>query len=589
MFLKKGTNRIVELAILFVALSYFILFLNYRWNAQPEWWKHKPVICSDALGYYDYLPRYFIDGHKEKNQFDPTFNVHYKGDTLNKYYIGTALLQSPFFVTARLYYILKGQQPNGYEGAFQLAVAGGALFYFLISLWFISRILLMQFNLKQHQVALLVLLFAFGSTLMHYVIIYGAFSHVYSFFSIAWFFYHVSRIAKGSFKKSDVLLVLPAFSFIAVIRPVNIIILLLAPVFFQNFSHIQSTFRSLLQLHKKTLVTGIVISILPVFLQCVSWHEQTGDWIVWSYANEGFNFSNPHVFDVLLSYNYGLFIYCPLVFLSCAGFYFLFRKNKWQFGWMALFFIIFFYVISSWWCWYYGEGLGIRAAVDVFLFFILLLAFIISEVASSTIKKYVLFFLFFVCLPVNFIYSYQYYFRIINPNAMNGEKFWYVFLKTGKEYQNCFGGITCIQPYSPKGMDTLMHTIHHFENEPGGILNTAGKEFPYGEKLELTDAICHHEVYWIKVKMKRKNIQPEGGKNLLLDVHAGQNDSSVYYVSVRVKEMPAEKTEEWIESEYTLSFFNRFHCGNTVGVYLYNPLKEEMLIDDMEIYFFGIR
>jgi len=585
----KGSNKIVHFTILFVALFYFLLLWQARWSPGKNW-EHKPIITSDALGYYDYLPRYFVKGHSEKNSFDPTFNVHYKGDTLNKYYIGTSLMESPFFAAAAFYYVVQGRTFTGYEPLFHYAISFGGVIYFLLSLWLISRILINHFDLKERTAALIILIFSFASTLMYYAVIYGAFSHIYSFFCISWFFYFITRLSKGELKKHEIILLFFSSALICAIRPVNMLVFLLVPFFFENFSHLKLKFTSLLSKNKKVLSVAVLFSFIPFLLQSLSWHEQTGDWIVWSYKNEGFNFSSPHLFDFLFSYNYGLFIYCPLLLISLCGIFFMYKENKWKFLWVALFLLSTWYVLSSWWCWYYGEGLGIRAAVDLFLVFILLLVYLLKGISDYKVLRKIFVFFILLCIPLNFIYSYQYYSHIINPNSMTGEKFRYVFLRTGDEYKNCFGGLTCIQPYAPNGFDTLLKSNKNFNDLPEKYLNTSGIEFPYGEKIVLDESNCHHEVYWIKVKMKRKNTSPEGGKNIMLDIHSTINDTiSKYYVSLRVKEMPVETTEEWIESEYTLNCFNRYFCGNTVGIYFYNPKKEEMLIDDVQIEIYGVR
>lgn len=583
----KGSNKIVHFTILFVALFYFGLLLQFRWNTEKA---QKNIITSDALGYYDYLPRYFVNGHAEKNTFDPTFNVHYKGDTLNKYYIGTSIMESPFFAVAGFYYLVQGKEFTGYEPAFHHSISIGALIYFLLSLWMISRILYCLFGLDDRSIAFVILIFPLGSTLIYYTVIYGAFSHIYSFFCISWFFFYLSRLSKGELKKHEIILLFFSASMICVIRPVNALVILLIPFFFENYSHLKLKFNTLISQNKKILSATVLISFIPFLLQSLSWHEQTGDWVVWSYKNEGFNFSSPHFFDLLFSYNYGLFVYCPLLFISLSGLFFLFKENKWKFLWALIFLLSSWYILSSWWCWYYGEGLGIRAAVDLFLVFILLLVYLLKGISKNKVVQKIILSLILLCIPLNFIYSYQYYHRIINPNSMNAEKFWYVFLKTGDKYKNCFGGLTCIKPYAPDGFDTLLITKNDFNGHQQKYLNTVGIEFPYGEKILLDEKNCHHEVYWIKVTLKRKNISPDGGRDLLLDIHSTVHDTiSQYYVSLRVKEMPVETTEEWLYSEYTLTCFNRYFCGNTVGIYFYNPKKEEVLIDDVRIEVYGVK
>ena len=144
----------------------------------------------------------------------------------------------------------------------------------------------------------------------------------------------------------------------------------------------------------------LLIGICFLFIQLTYWKLQSGAFLIWSYSGEGFDFSKPEFFNVLFSYKKGLFIYTPLVALSCI--YLLFGNLNFKIkSWLLLFFVINTYVISSWWCWWYGGSYGMRPWMDFLPIIILILAFYLNKVRK--IYLYI-----FLCIGST-IYSYQYY------------------------------------------------------------------------------------------------------------------------------------------------------------------------------------
>ena len=76
---------------------------------------------------------------------------------------------------------------------------------------------------------------------------------------------------------------------------------------------------------------GLILFLIVVSIQLYFWHWQTGEWLVYSYQSESFNFLKPAFMDILFSYRKGLFIYTPVLFLSLFALFIYIKKKKYYF------------------------------------------------------------------------------------------------------------------------------------------------------------------------------------------------------------------------------------------------------------------
>ena len=122
------------------------------------------------------------------------------------------------------------------------------------------------------------------------------------------------------------------------------------------------------------LLIAVMIGSIPLFL----WEWQTGNWIVYSYGDEGFDFTNPQISNFLFSYLKGWFIYTPMaLFILLPGLFYLYKKSIQKAILAVVFYCTSIYIFSSWWCWYYGAGMSQRVMIDhyILLGFLMLLTF----------------------------------------------------------------------------------------------------------------------------------------------------------------------------------------------------------------------
>ena len=425
-------------------LPELIIILTFVLLIQTNFAKVDVVIKADAVGYYDYLPSLFIHHDLIRKNKPVRTNsalykriekegvyVNYKGYKVDKYPVGTALLQWPFFYVTYLTTPLQGNSKDGSQKPFQRAVLFATLFYLFLGIFFLRKTLEM-YDVKKSAIIFSQVLLVFATGVTNYANYDAGFSHVYSLFALNAFFYF-SRSFFTRNRLKDFIGMGVFMGLILILRQINVLAVLFIPFLAGSFENLKRGI-SLLLHHPKVLLTGLFLTVALFFIQCMVWYLQTGYFLLYSYQGEGFHFLNPQFINILFSYRKGLFVYTPVLFFSLFGLILLIYRRKYYqaFTWLA-FFIIITYVFSSWHSWIYGASYGSRVYIDYYGIFFILLALFINGI-SGMLKTGIII-LSVLTIPVNLIQSYQYKTFILHWTNMNKEKYWEVFLKTENRYK----------------------------------------------------------------------------------------------------------------------------------------------------------
>lgn len=405
------------------------------------------TINADGYGYYAYLPCTFIYHHldysrvmAEEHKLRPNIDsaeimypfVRY-GDNkrTDKYFIGVSILLVPFFLLAYFLSYLFGYDLSGYSILFQESVALGALFYLFLGLFFIRKIMC-EYYINGKIIFFCLILILYGTNLFYYASISPSMSHVYSFGLQAMFFYSIKRAFQVP-RIRNLLIATILFSLLFLIRPTNILSLAAILFLAGDLKNLRRFLSDIFHFKKIAIILISVFLILSI--QFVKWYIETGKWYIWGYSGEGFVFSTPHFFDILFSYRKGWFIYTPVMFIILSGIILLFIRLKrfFQLGTILIFFLLTTYVCSCWWEWWYGGSFGMRAFVDYYPFYALLLGILLMEVKNSIVKTLV-FALPVLCLVICIIQTIQYDKFIFSYGNMTKQRYWNVFLKTDSKY-----------------------------------------------------------------------------------------------------------------------------------------------------------
>lgn len=407
---------------------------NLHWGGE----KWKGILESDAKGYYAYLPAIFIYNdlnfsflEKVQEKYPaPHINYDYRanaeGVLINKYYAGTALSQLPFFLAADAITVFTKGERDGYSQWYLMSVNWAALFYLFLGLFYLRKTLLL-WNVPDTAIALLLPATLFGTNLFVYSVVEPGMSHVFSFGWVAVFVYLILKFNQNPSNKKLIASSL-ILGIIALIRPINSLILFALPFLIGNYKDLIK----LLTFALKRILWTIIPFLVVISAQLIIYKVSTGKLWIYSYNEEGFDFSSPHFFDILFSYKKGLFLYTPLYLLCFVGLIPLWKTNRFRFwSWLALFTII-TYTFSSWWMWFYGGSFSGRTYVEYLPFFILLLGIFYRDVKSKKAKIALSTTVILLSLLCQ-IQSYQYRYYIIHYSEMTKEKYWDVFLKLKPE------------------------------------------------------------------------------------------------------------------------------------------------------------
>ena len=436
--MKKYFAWLSEFLVVFAAV---LIINNYLGNQDV-------VIKADGKGYYDYLPATFI--YQDLNfHFTDTLVTEYydhksyssgylksiNGHQVDKYFPGVAILWIPFFAGAHWYALNSEYPADGYSRPYQKSIFYAAIFYLWLGLLFLRKVL-QRLRVQWYVILGVQLLFTLATPIMNYVQYDSSFTHVYSFALINGVVYLGFRFL-DSRKWIDAIGLGVLIGLIIIVRPVNLMAILLLLLYFDSWNEFKKKWVELFSDEVKKLGVFCVVFLSVVSIVPVIWSVQTGQWFIWGYENEGFNFLKPAFIDFLFSYRKGAFVHTPLLFVVLLSGIYLYRKKAFKLGVFAGLIGLITYVLSSWWAWYYGASYGSRPMIDYYILFALAIALFIKELKPVWFQLSFLGSL-FIFIPINIIQTFQYQTYIMDWNEMTLEKFQTIGLHIDEKYRGMY-------------------------------------------------------------------------------------------------------------------------------------------------------
>lgn len=348
-----------------VLLGLFLHALTIALNSENK--NFGGVIWSDAEGYYLYLPALFIyQGFedlpvKTKSEIKP-----YEGTDkyFTKYTCGVAMMQLPFFLGFHYSLKLQGMPTTGYGRPYTFSVLLASVCYTFLGLLLLFKSLIRQYS---PLISLLTIIcFYLGTNLYYYAVYAGGMSHAYSFFLFSLVVYLVPRFyAQPGWKMFAVMGFICGL--IVLIRPTNILILLF--IVFYNVTSWEDIKERLLFYWTKLSRFWIfpVVSFCVFIPQFLYWHYVSGQYLLYSYGNQGFPFwNNPQIWNVLFHIKGGWLLFTPLMFLTLIGLFLGSWRRETNMRLILAILLLALYIFSSWWCWWFGGAFGYRSLVEFY-------------------------------------------------------------------------------------------------------------------------------------------------------------------------------------------------------------------------------
>jgi hypothetical protein len=368
----RPISRIVLLLLIAVIAAGNLLYYPKWKNGGTE-----ATLSWDVSGYYMYLPLAFLAGDLRDCSYGrelvatygptPDFQQGYiheaSGGCVMKYSLGQAVVLSPFFLLAHAYATASETYPaDGFSRPYQLGISLGTLLIAAIGLIFLRRVLLRYFS--DGVTALTLAALVLGTNYLNYAAIDGAMTHNTLFTVYALLLYTTIRFYErpdwGRGLAIGLLVGLAALT-----RPTEIVACLI-PLLWGvglGWADIRERFQLFIR-HAGPLALAVIGCLAVGSLQLIYWKYVTGDWLVYSYQDQGFSWLRPHVFAATFSYRSGWLTYSPLMAFALIGFFFLYRYRPRLFPGVLIFCGLFTYITFAWDIWWYGGSLGQRAMVQ---------------------------------------------------------------------------------------------------------------------------------------------------------------------------------------------------------------------------------
>ncbi len=411
-----------------------------------KFWKHEgQVIKWDVLEYYGYLPSFFI--HKDLSlQFTDQPGQDWgkkfwtltapNGNKVFKMSMGMSIMYAPFFGMAHLYAKSTGEIADGFSPPYKFALMMSSLVYLFLGLLVLRKLLQLFFN--DIITAITLIAIVAGTNLWYYASFEAPMSHAYSFSLIAIFIWLVIQFySKPTFLKSISLGL--TFGLISLIRPSNAIIGLVFILYnVTSFQQLKDRVGFLLTCYREVLLIGL-FSFFVWLPQFFYWHMQTGNWLYFSYSENGaFFFLNPHITNGLFSYRKGWFLYTPLMLIAVMAIPLTWKYARSLSLPLLVFVPMNVWIIFSWWCWWYGGCYGQRAFIDSFALMAFPLASMLKWLTIQVpTKKYLGYTVISLCFFLGIFHTAKYYYGSIHWDSMTREAYWDSFtrLRPGPEFQ----------------------------------------------------------------------------------------------------------------------------------------------------------
>ncbi len=467
----------------------------------------------DGLGYYVYLPGFFIYDDLREYEWLESLDKKYglsggdlyqlpvqdNGYRVNKYLGGVAIMQSPLFAVGHTIARFSAYPADGFSAPYQYALAYGSIVYFFLALLLLRKILKRYFD--DHTVGITLLLLCLASNLIQYVAVDSGLSHVYIFPLYVLILYYTIRWHETPKRRFAA-----AIGFIIglamICRPTEAIMLFIPLLWNHHDKESRKAKWQLIKTNKGHLIFVLIFGLLAICPQLLYWKHASGSWIF--NVGSSWRFLTPY-FRSLFGFEIGWFIYTPITILFVLGL-FLKPRNPYRRS-IIVFCLLNIWIIISWADWKYGATYSSRALVQSYPVFTFGLA-----ASINWIKKYRVKWLFYVVgvflVFVNLFQVGQYNSTILHYRDMNRQYYSAIYLNPNP---SCF---------DMSLLDTDERITNILELRQINEYNITNKALTsdIGARTQLISGVIEQEEEWLRIS-----------GNLQFDVDRQPKLSCIFY------------------------------------------------------------
>jgi hypothetical protein len=338
---------------------------------------------------------------------------------VGKYLLGVAIMEAPFFLAAHFIALHSSYPPDGFSPPYQYAIALAAIFYALLAVFLLRKLLLHYFS--DLSVAISLCLLCLATNFIQYVAVDGGMSHAYIFLLYAIVLYSTK---KWHDKPSLFWAALTGFiiSLACLCRPTEAVMLFIPFMWGTQNKEATKTKWALVKNNKSHVWFAMLFCFLGALPQLIYWKYTSGSWLY--DVGSSWDFLTPHL-QVLFGWEKGWFIYTPITVFFIIGMFFI---RRFPFRESVLWFCILnIYIIISWRAWQYAGSFSARALMESYPVFALPFTALIERINQKK-GRWAFYLLGLYLLVVNIFQHDQYHKTILHYFDMNRRYYGRIYL-----------------------------------------------------------------------------------------------------------------------------------------------------------------
>ncbi|MFT6443044.1 MAG: hypothetical protein ACJASM_002602 [Salibacteraceae bacterium] len=357
---------------------------------------------------------------------------------------------------------------------------------------------------------------------------------------------------------------------IVLVRPTNLVIILIIPFLLGNTEGLRMFWRQLFKNRAKNFIYGTAGALLIIFNLFLIWKWESGSWLVWSYGGEGFTFLSPHIIASLFSFRVGLFVHTPILILSIVGLVYLYKSNTFQAFWWALYFIVNCWVISSWWAWDYESAFGNRPYTEHLIFILLPLFTLLQKRKVWTYSFIGLFFIVGLIRISTFNSGFMVNQKFTSKNYFVSLAFW-----KDANFDRWAYPKSC-HPFGERTKELVLR------EQKGELQINSNDLFNLSGKATLPLPRTTERLYFRVVLDKMTTDVPLEDVLLVVDARNEKTGAS-YYRAVPLHNDRLEGVNEWAHVEFESLIPDNLQTLESLNIYIWNKGRKQFKIKNFKI------
>lgn len=404
----------------------------------------KNEISWDVFGYYLPLQATFIEGDMwldDRSWVEELNTKHQVSGTLYQisttpenepmyfFFFGMSIMYSVFFFAGHFLAGILGYPQDGLSDPYSYALVIGCIFYTIVGLYYLRKILLRFFS--DYLVTVLLFICVLGTNFAHHMTIKNLETVNILFMFAAIVLWNTIRWHEDH-KLKNMLAIGISIVLMGLIKPSEVLIILLPFLWGVCSKEDVKERLSILWNYKSQILITIVVALLIASPQIIYWYVKTGMFFYDSYKNPGvgLDLTHPHLYESLFGYRKGWLVYTPIMIFALLGFIVIFKEQRKLFLGLFIPFIVAFYIIASWTEYWYGASFSNRPIIAQYPVLLIAMGFFfhwISKQKKMIKISVVLIAAFFVFL--NQFQWWQLRNYILDGTRMTKAYYWATFLK----------------------------------------------------------------------------------------------------------------------------------------------------------------